>query len=313
MGHEQIPRQDDENARGKRGRVEAVDLVLWPSAIMHLPLATQLDVAAAGGFTGLAVAPVTIKRELAAGLSIADLKSQAADRRVSFAQLDGVSTWTRRWYPTVGDPDFNASMRARFDVSIGEALELGEALGIASAVAVGAFDEGAVPLDELIDSYAKFCDAAKAHRIDVELEFIPLWGIRELPMAWEIVKTADRANSGIVVDTWHLQQGSSDFERDLSLLATIPGRYLRAVQLADADLIADGHSLMDEIMLRKFPGDGALDITRMLSLVAAAGGLRNVGPEVVGIALDGLSPEEIGARSGATTRSALSKAKNYVR
>ena len=259
------------------------------------------------------MAPMTIKRELAAGLTIADLLSLAADHGVSFAQLDGVSTWVRRWYPTVGDPDFNASMRARFDVSISETLELGEALGITSAVAVGAFDDGSVPLDELIDSYAKFCDAAKAHKIDVELEFIPLWGIRELPMAWDIVKAANRANSGIVVDTWHLQQGSSDFERDLSLLAEIPGQYLRAVQLADAQPIADGHSLMDEIMLRKFPGDGALDISRMLSLVAAAGGLRNVGPEVVGIALDGLSPEQIGVRSGATTRSAIWKAGNYVR
>ena len=313
MGQQRIPQQNGQHSRGQGGRFEAVELVLWPSAIMHLPLATQLDVAAAGRFTGLAVAPVTIKRELATGLSVADLLSQAADRGISFAQLDGVSTWTRRWYPTVGDPDFNANMRARFDISISEALELGEALGITSAVAVGAFDEGAIPLDELIESYAKFCDAAKAHRIDVELEFIPLWGIRELPMAWEIVRMADRANSGIVVDTWHLQQGSSDFERDLSLLQTIPGRYLRAVQLADADLIADGHSLMDEIMLRKFPGDGALDISRMLSLVAAAGCLSSVGPEVVGVALDGLSPEEIGVRSGATTRSALSAADNYVR
>jgi sugar phosphate isomerase/epimerase len=289
-----------------------VELILWPSAIMHLPLATQLDVAAAGQFDGIAIAPVTIKRELATGLSIADLLSQANDRGISLAYLDGVSTWTHPWYPTVGDPVFNANIRARFDIAIEEALDLGEALGIPSAVAVGAFDEGTVPLDRLVDCYANFCDAAKAHRIDVHLEFIPLWGIRELPMAWEIVETADRVNSGIVVDTWHLQQGSSDFERDLSLLETIPGRYLRDVQLADATLIEAGHSLMDEIMLRKFPGDGVLDISRMLSLVAKAGGLRSVGPEVVGVALDGLSLEQIGDRSGATTRGAISRARNIA-
>src|SRR5258708_7195288 len=241
-----------------------VELILWPSAIMHLPLATQIDIAAAGQFNGIAIAPVTIKRELATGLNIADLLSQADD------------------------------------------------LGISSAVAVGAFDEGTVPLDELVDCYAKFCDAAKTHRIDVHLEFIPLWGIRELPMAWEIVKTADRGSSGIVVDTWHLQQGSSNFERDLSLLETIPGRYLRDVQLADANLIEAGHSLMDEIMLRQFPGDCVVDNSRILSLVAKAGGLRSVGPEVVGVALEGLSQEQIGDRSGATTRGAISRARDIA-
>ena len=289
-----------------------IDLVLWPSAIMHLPLSVQLDVAAAGRFTSLAVAPVTVKRELATGLSISDLRTQAAERGLFFSQLDGVSTWASRWYPTDGDPSFNASMRQRFDVSPEEALDLGQALGVTSVVAVGAFDQGAVPRGQLVESYAAFCDAAKAHRMSVDLEFIPLWGIRELPMAWDIVKTADRDNSGIVIDTWHLQKGSSNFARDIALLETIPGRYLKTVQLADADLHPTDTPLSDVIMLRKFPGEGVLDIGRMLSIIAAKGALKSVGPEIVGVALEGLSLAEIGSRSGDTTRNAISRAREQM-
>jgi sugar phosphate isomerase/epimerase len=174
-------------------------------------------------------------------------------------------------------------------VSVQEALELGQALGVRSAVAVGAFDQGSIGLDMLVRSYATFCDTARAHNIDVDLEFIPLWGIRELPMAWDIVKQANPNNTGIVVDTWHMQMGSSDFERDVSLLKEIPGKFLKHVQLADADLPTETRFLAAQVMLRKFPGDGRLDISRMLSIVDAKGSLKSAGPEVVGVAVDGLS------------------------
>jgi sugar phosphate isomerase/epimerase len=287
----------------------AMDWVMWPSCIMHLPLSEQLDATKAGNFTSLAIAPATIKRELKAGARISDLLEQAAERGLRFSHLDGISTWASIWYPSAGDHDLNAAMRVRFDVSVEEALDFGQALGVSSAVAVGAFDAGLIGIDELVPSYAAFCDAAKAHGIEVHLEFIPLWGIRELPMAWDIVRQAQRSNSGIVLDTWHMQMGSSDFERDIRLLEQIPGTFLRHVQLADADQPLQTRSLASQVMLRKFPGDGSLDISRMLSIVDAKGGLASVGPEIVGSALEGLNLSEIGIRSRETSRSALARAR----
>lgn len=82
-------------------------------------------------------------------------------------------------------------------------------------------------------------------------------------------------------------------------------------QLDATDPPLQTRSLASQVMLRKFPGDGSLDISRMLSIVDAKGGLASVGPEVVGAALEGLSLSEIGIRSGESVRNALARVRKW--
>jgi sugar phosphate isomerase/epimerase len=289
-------------------RAEDIDLVFWAVGHMNLPFSAHLDIAEAGGFTSLAVAPSTFKHLAAQGLTARDVLEQAGERGLKFTQLDGIATWVDKWYPLSNDSESTRVMRAHFDVPLEEALDIGQALKMKSVVAVAFFDEGSIPTEEVIESFAAFCDAAKLRGISVDLEFIPMWGIRELPLAWEIVKTANRANSGVLVDTWHMQKGSSDFARDIALLETIPGNRLMNVQLADADLSKHGKTLLEDDRFRKFPCEGELDITRILAIIEAKGSLQSVGPEIVGNNLTGLSPAEVGRRAGRATRQALERA-----
>jgi sugar phosphate isomerase/epimerase len=285
-----------------------LDLALWPSPIMHLPLKQQLSAAAAGQFSSLAVAPTVIRKEIASGLRAADVVDMAEEYGVALRHLDGVSTWARLWHPTEGDAAMVEAMRPRFDISVEESLDLGKAVGAKSLVAVGAFAEGAMPTDEIIESFAALCDKAKAYDMEVDLEFISLWGIRELPAAWEIVKSVDRDNAHIMVETWHMMKGSRDYERDIALLEQIPGRYLRSVQVVDGREPPPGNTMHDEAMYRTFPGEGVMDIDRVLSIIMSKGGLECIGPEAYGHVLDGLSPAEFGRRSGETTRAAVASA-----
>lgn len=286
-----------------------VDLVFWPVglAISGAGLLDQLDAAHAGGFKGLAVAPMTIKRAMAAGISIQDARDLAKERGLTFTHADGVSTWLNSWSPT-NNSDTTKLFRGMFDVPLEEALDLSQSLGMQAIVAIGFFDEGAVHLDELVSSFAAACDAAKTRGLRVDLEFIPTWGISELPLAWEIVRTADRANAGICVDTWHLQKGSSDFERDMALLSQIPAERLKTIQLVDADLHTSRDLSVRDAVSRKFPGEGQLDLTRIVSLIHAKGALQSVGPEIVGGRLAGLTPKEVGQIAGRTTRQTLTLA-----
>jgi sugar phosphate isomerase/epimerase len=108
-----------------------------------------------------------------------------------------------------------------------------------------------------------------------------------------------------MVDTWHWQCGTTDFNRDLALIDSIPGKHLRHVQFADAPGDVYPGNVVENAGHRLFPGDGRLEIVAMLQAVRRRGGLQTVGSEVVGSAVEGLSADEIGRRSGETTREVL--------
>jgi 4-hydroxyphenylpyruvate dioxygenase len=98
----------------------------------------------------------------------------------------------------------------------------------------------------------------------VDLEFMPILGLPDLKAAWAIVQPAGRANSGILIDTWHVIKSGSD----LALLQQIPAQHLRSIQLSDGyrDLRTDS-LLMDMLLWRDFPGDGEFPVLEILRAV----------------------------------------------
>lgn len=287
---------------------ETPELVFWPVGHSELGLRDHLEIARAGGFTSLAIAPKRAQALFAEGLTATDLIEMAGEQGVRFSQLDGIATWVTKWRAKTGDPELNAWIGAMFDIEMREALEIGAALGVEAAVAVPFFDVGSIARAELIDSFGHFCDLAATFGIEVHVEAIPFWGLRDLPAAWDIVAAADRDNAGLMIDTWHIQKGSPDYARDLALLRTIPGACLKHVQLADADLAPQADTLAADVMFRKFPGEGELDLVDMLAIIAAKGQLRSVGPEVVNRDLAGMSHSEVGLRAGRGTRRVVEQA-----
>lgn len=279
-----------------------LDLVFWPVGHSALTLQEHLEIAKAGQFNSLAIAPNRAKAMMKQGFTASDLVEMAAEHGIQYTQLDGIATWVENWRAKTGDPELNAWIEGLFDIDMLEALEIGAALGAEAAVAVPFFDEGSIPAGQLVDDFSRFCEISAKYGIEINIEFIPFWGVRDLPAAWKIVSTANQENSGIVVDTWHLQKGSRDFRRDMELLRAIPGKWLKHVQMADADLASYADTLAGDVMFRKFPGEGELEIAEMLSIIAGKGYLRSVGPEVVNENLAEISMQEIGKRAGTTTR-----------
>lgn len=285
-----------------------LDLVFWPVGLSGRSFADHLEIAQAGGFTSLAVNPRRAKLLMAEGVSPQDMRDMAAERGLVFTQGDGIATWVKNWRAETGDPDFIGPMAEAFDIDMEEALDICAALGIWSVVAVPFFDEGSVPRDEMIESFARFCDSGAKRGINIDLEPIPFWGIRHLSLAWDVVREAGRDNAGIMIDTWHIQKGSPDYARDIALLETIPGERLMNVQLADADLTPRAPTLEGDVLFRRFPGEGELEMVRMLSIIAGKGHLRSAGPEIVNAEQDAMDNRAVGERSGRTTRDVVSRA-----
>lgn len=284
------------------------ELVYWPVGHSQLSLPEHLEIAQAGGFSSLAIAPTRAKALFRQGLTAGDLREMAEEKGIRYTHLDGIATWVTDWQATKGDPDLNAWIRALFDIDMREALEIGAALGAEAVVAVPFFDPGSIARDELIESFACFCDIAREFAIEVNVEAIPFWGLRDLSSAWDIVSAAGKDNSGIIVDTWHVQKGSSDYAHEVEVLRAIPGERLKHVQLADAELTPCAETLSADVMFRKFPGEGELDLVGMLSIIMAKGHLRSVGPEVVNRDLDAISTAEIGKVAGKCTRRVVDQA-----
>lgn len=284
-----------------------LDLVFWPVGHTALDLRDHLAIARAGGFDSLAIAPNRAKALMKQGFTAANLVDMAAEQGLRYSQLDGIATWVEHWRATRGDSELNAWIESLFDIDLTEALEIGAALGATAAVAVPFFDEGSIPYPQVVEDFGRFCDIAARYGIEIHIEFIPFWGVPDLPGAAAIVAAADRGNAGIVVDTWHLQKGSRDFPRDMELLRTLPGRWLKHVQLADADRAAHAETLAGDVMFRKFPGEGELALAEMVAIIAAKGGLASIGPEVVNAGLAGMPLAEIGEQAGRTTRNLLAQ------
>jgi sugar phosphate isomerase/epimerase len=266
--------------------------MFWPGSLGNRDFTTLIEVAANGGFNNMAISPLMIHKLFLSGRCVDDIIAEAQAKNIKIIQMDGVSSWTPIHYPANAPP----GIKERFAFSGRQCLDMAESMGLQSILIAGAFERGALPLDVLVKSFTDFCDAAAERHIHVDLEFVSFWGIPDLLSAWEIVSIAERQNGGILIDTWHFQKGSNDFERDLRLLFSIPKEYIHYLQIADAPAASEGTSLYEEGRFRCFPGDGVLDIDSIVQTVATMGGVRFVGMEIFGKAIDNLSPVHAGQR-----------------
>lgn len=165
--------------------------------------------------------------------------------------------------------------------------------------ALGGIDRAAQDLHEL-------GEIARQHDVRVGYEALA-WGrfIDDHRDAWEIVRRADHASVGLIVDSFHT------LGRKLSpdSIQSIPGDKIFFVQLADAPLI-EMDLLYWSRHFRNMPGEGDLDVTAFLRAVTATGYDGPISLEIFNDQFRGGSPELI-ARDG--LRSLLALADDVAR
>ncbi|WMT87737.1 sugar phosphate isomerase/epimerase and 4-hydroxyphenylpyruvate domain-containing protein [Pelagibacterium sp. 26DY04] len=129
-----------------------------------------------------------------------------------------------------------------------------------SPAALGGIDRAAADLREL---------GERAARRNLRIGYEALaWGrhVNDHRDAWEIVRRADHANVGLIVDSFHTFARKIDPET----IRSIPGDKIFFVQLADAPLI-DMDLLYWSRHFRTMPGQGDLDVPAFARAVAATG------------------------------------------
>src|SRR5262249_55827502 len=146
----------------------------------------------------------------------------AADHGLVITEVEAVGDWLA---PEADDVD----ARVRSVVyPAEELLDITAELGAATVTAVHPGPPR--PLDESAAAFARLCDAAAERGLRVALEFVAWMGIDSAATAWDVVRTADRGNGGVLVDVWHHRRSS---DRDDALRGIPPDRIF-SVQLCDA-------------------------------------------------------------------------------
>jgi sugar phosphate isomerase/epimerase len=112
-----------------------------------------------------------------------------------------------------------------------------------------------------IDRFARLCDAAAEHGLDVALEFMRWCPVPTVEDAVAFVTAADRPNAGVCVDALHLSRSGGTAAR-LPRLPTA-GTF---VQLSDAlARLPPPEAMLDEARHdRRYPGEGELPLDDLL-------------------------------------------------
>jgi 4-hydroxyphenylpyruvate dioxygenase len=218
-------------------------------------LAEKLEAIAAAGFKGVEIfendllsfhgTPADV-RKMVAGLGLDIITFQP------FRDFEGMPAESRE--------RIFARAERKFDLMAELGCDLLLVCSNVSPASLGGIDRAAADL-------AALGERAGRHGMRVGFEALA-WGrhISDYRDAWEVVRRADHAAIGLVLDTFHI------FARrtDLKPIRAVPRDRIFLVQLADAPVL-DMDSLSWSRHFRNFPGQGELPLLDFMEALQATG------------------------------------------
>lgn len=136
-------------------------------------------------------------------------------------------------------------------------LEIFAELGISRANSVS-FEPD---LQRNIDQYGLLAETSAAFGVRTLLEFVPIFGVPDLPTALTVAEKVAHPNLGLMMDTMHIGRTGAT----TSALRAVPPDLIGYIQLCDAPVRPTNPDYMDEAMFeRMVPGEGELPLADYL-------------------------------------------------
>jgi sugar phosphate isomerase/epimerase len=165
----------------------------------------------------------------------------------------------------LGDWFATGERRRRSDAIRRDLLEAAQALGARHIKAGGEIHGHEWPLEKMASDFHDLCRDAADVGSRIAFEIMPFGTIADLASGRRLVDAADHAAGGLILDLWHVARGNINFAD----VAALPGRYLFAVELDDADRSVVGTMLEDTLDRRELCGEGALDVPAFIRAIRA--------------------------------------------
>src|SRR5262249_12874575 len=141
------------------------------------------------GFTAISLFVEDYEAARASGLGDADIRALLADNGLTIGELDGIS----KWLPRAGDEEI------AFGHDEATIYAVADAVGGRSVNVMQIFP-APITTEAAAEAFAGVCERARQHGLLVHLEALPWSGIPDIAAAWDIVRLADRANGGLMLD-----------------------------------------------------------------------------------------------------------------
>jgi sugar phosphate isomerase/epimerase len=271
------------------------ELVLCNVAVAGVPFREHVAAASAAGFDAITLLGRAHRRATQKdGLAEAEMRLILDDHGVALTDVEAAGDW-------LGPPPDDQPSFLHHIYRTETYLDVAAALGARNVVAVH-FGAPA-PVERAAERFSALCDAAAERGLTVALEFPAFATVSDVATAWDIVRLADRANGGILVDTWHHRRGGNDDDA----LRAVDGAKVLSVQLSDAIGEPVGPPLED-VMHRCLPGEGDFGIVELVRLLDGIGVRAPVGIEVYDEALLAQGTVVAAKRLGESLRAVIAQA-----
>jgi sugar phosphate isomerase/epimerase len=283
----------DSLSKSMKPRLRSNDLVLCSGTIRSAPFDVTVEAAASAGFQGISLYYDEYVAAKASGWSDDDMRRLLDDQGLAVAELGGRMDWL--------PGDTGATTIDEFVTTAG-------AVGARSITVLetrGRTVGDVITFTTAAKAFAEVCDRASEYGLLAHIEYFPVSGIRDLGSAYEIVRRAERANGGVMVDLWHHLRGPDKGRLDPGF----PGASILAVQIGD---IAASRQvdLMDEMLHhRMLPGEGVGDLATLIRTLRKLGCSAPMEVEVHSDDLAALDPIVAARRAGDALRAVLDNAK----
>jgi sugar phosphate isomerase/epimerase len=220
-----------------------------------LPLRERIEAASSAGFRGFGLLSADLPAAVAQ-YRLAGIKDMLADNGITHVELEGIPYW---WDD---GPEREESDRIRHNL-----LEAAEFLGARHIKVTPDGDDGAWDRGSWAAKFAEL--AAQAHDVGARLgiEFFPWSNIKTLRDGLRLVADAGHDAGGVVIDVWHIDRAHTP----VADLAAVPLERIIGVELNDADEQVIGTLFEDTVHRRRYCGEGAFELSAMISALRSAG------------------------------------------
>jgi sugar phosphate isomerase/epimerase len=229
-----------------------------PTEVSPFPLEERAAAASAAGYTGMGLVHEDL-RAVAGRLGYAGIRRVLGDHGIRHVEVEFLNDW----YLDPADPARQASDRAR-----AELLEAAAELDARNLkISPHLFDEGEPDIPAIRDAFTELCAEARTAGTAIVIEMMPFTNLDTIERAMAVIAGADAPNGGILLDIWHVARRGIPYDA----IATIPARFLKGVELDDADPDIVGTLFEDTRFRRRLCGDGVFDVPSFVRAVTAAG------------------------------------------
>ncbi len=139
--------------------------------------------------------------------------------------------------------------------------------------------------DYYIERFAELCDMAAEYNLTVDLEYVPIAGVKTLAQTVEVLKAVNRDNAGLMVDMHHFHRAHDNPED----LKTLPAKWFHFAHLCDApaEIPTDPDEFLNILRAnRSYVGEGGIDLSAILNAMPQMPYSielpRNVSSDVIG-------------------------------